>query len=419
MKTIEQILPGILLSGMLGDTPSKVAAELGYQGRTTVGRIMKGAAGKSATEEFCRRIAEKFGLSTVDLFELDRYLDLSRRFARMRPGEDTDFSKLLIHVIDNDYSDLDITVNELSELKILRHDHRETFMGMLSFVYFRQPGVDLNTLTDLLKGAFPDRPFGIAACSAYPTSPVALGHFPPRLKEIALGAMIIKNFCYDYLDAMRYAHMIPLRDLSGRTYWSDGESDRVVLLNLVRVNNDRNAYYEFYHVSRSNGRIENVAQLFFLDSGLAGVYLKDSRLTAWARYTAAENRIELKWLNEKEPPSVMERLYPGNSRELTVLDRSISDDRLSACIYDAYGISPVWNCKVADVKVSRKEIELHTVTGGCFRVSRESRSFLKSVVPDMEVMIYEDKTDGRLYAEWPALGERLSLAECGGVISAG
>ena len=411
MKTIEQILPGILLSGMLGDTPSKVAAELGYKGRTTVGRIMKGTAGQSATEEFCRRIAEKFGLTSGELFELDRYLDLGRRFANMLLNEHTDFSKMLIHVIDNDYSDLNLTVDGLSELKTLRHDNREIFMGMLSFAFFRQPGVNLNNLTELLKGALPDRPLGCAACATYPTSPVALGHFPPRLKEIALGAMIIKNFCYDYLDAMRYAHMIPLRDLSGRTYWSDGESDRVVLLNLVMVNNDRNAYYEFYNVSRSNGRIENVAQLFFLDSGLAGVYLKDSRLTAWARYTAAENRIELRWLNEEEPPSVMERLYPVNSRNLAVLDKSISDERLSACIYAAYGIQAVVNYKVVDVKVSRMDIELHTTGGGCVHVSRDSRSFLSCVGPDMEVMIYRDKADGLLYAEWPALGERVAIEE--------
>lgn len=411
MKTIEQILPEILLSGLLAPTPSQVAAALGYQGRTTVSRIMKGKAGKTATEEFCRRITERFGLTTGDLFEIDRYCDLSRRFVSMRSSTDTDLSRLLIHIIDNDYSDLDITPDELSELTILRHDNREVFMGMLSWAYFRQEGASLKELTELLKGAFPDRAYGCAACSTYPTSPVALGHLPPRLKEIALGAMIIRNFCYDYLDAMRYAHLIPLGGLSGRSYWADGERDRLVLLNLVKVNGGRNAYYEYYHVWKESRRIENVGQLLFMDSGLAGVYLKDSRLTAWARYTATENRIELKWLNEKEPPSVMERLHPENSRDLTILDKSISDEKLSACIYAAYGISPVERYRVVDVKVSRQEIELHTADGGCFRVRRDSRSFLKSVVPDMDVLVYEDKADRRLYAEWPALGERLSLAD--------
>ena len=69
------------------------------------------------------------------------------------------------------------------------------------------------------------------------------------------------------------------------------------------------------------------------------------------------------------------------------------------------------NYKVVDVKVSRKDIELHTTGGGCVHVSRDSRSFLSCVGPDMEVMIYRDKADGLLYAEWPALGERVAIEE--------
>lgn len=409
MKTLEMILPELLLSGWLGPTPSQVAADLGYRGRTTVGRIMKGCAGKEATAGFCHRINEKYGLDCDDLFKIDRYLELSRRFDRMRSKPAPDFTTILMQVIDNDYSGLDISDEEMAELMTLRHDSPLEFVGMLSFAYFRQPGSSLKALTELLRRAFPDRALGVAACSNYPSSPVALGPLPPRLKEIALGGMIIRCFCQDYVDATRYEGMIPLKGLSGRTYWSDGEQDSLIMLQTVMVNGNRNAYYEWFSVPRGGGRIENVAQLFFFDYGFAGIYLKDIRKSAWASYSATDSRIELRWLNDKVTPSVMERRWPEKSRELTELDASISDERLSERIMAAYRIDPVDRYRVVNVRVSRTEIELQTVDGTRFALDRNSLSFLRRVVADMEVLIYRDRDDNRLYAEWPDLGERLAL----------
>lgn len=410
-KSLENILPTILLSGLLGPTPSKVAAELGYSGRTTVSRIMKGNAGPAAISDFCRRIAGRFGLSTDDLMEMDRYFDLTRWFGRLCADCQLGFSEMLVRVVGDDYACLNLSPEKLSELLRLRRDRREDFMAVLSFSFFRQPGSTLEALVGRLLAAFPDNEIGRYVCSNYTTSPIALGRFPARIKDIELGALIIKSFCRDYLDSTRFAWYVPLPDLPERSYWSESDSDCYVLLKRVMVNNNRNAYYEFFHIRKTDGSIENPAQLFFTDNGLAGLHLKDERRTVWANYSAAARRLELQWLNRSVGAEVMERLQPENSQSLRRLDSTLTDERLADAVRVANGIELVARLKVIDVTISRTTLTLHTADGSRFGIDRHARSFLATVGPDMEVMVYRDTGDGLFYAEWPALGERVGLSE--------
>lgn len=411
MKTLENILPTILLSGLLGPTPSKVAATLGYSGRTTVSRIMKGSAGAAAIGDFCRRISDRFGLSTDDLFEMDRYFELTRWFTRLSAKCSIGFSEMLVRIVAEDYTCLNLQPEELSQLLRLRSNRREDFMAMLSFAYFRQSKTSPKALAELLLTSFPDNAIGRFTCSNYTTSPVALGRFPAQVKDVELGALIIKSFCHDYIDSTRFANYIPLIDVPERSYWNDGDSDRYVLLKRVMVNSNRNAYYEFFYIRKSDGHIENPAQLFFVDSGRAGLYLKDTRMTAWSDYDPTGLRLELKWLNRSTAPSVMERLLPENSQSLRRLDTSITDKLLADVVCRANGINLVAQLKVIDVTISRTRLTLHTADDSCFSIDRRTRGFLPTVSPDIEVMIYKDTDDGILYVEWPSLGERIKLSE--------
>lgn len=108
---------------------------------------------------------------------------------------------------------------------------------------------------------------------------------------------------------------------------------------------------------------------------------------------------------------VIERLLPENSQSLRQLDASITDERLTEVIRQANGIDLVARLKVVDVTISRTTLTLHTADGSRFGIDRHARSFLATVGPDMEVMVYRDTDDGLFYAEWPTLGERVGLSE--------
>lgn len=413
MKTIDEILREIVLSGLIAPTPSQVAAATGYKGRSTVIRIIKGTAKRDAIANFCDRLREHFGLSEADLRHIYESLKLSKAFARQCELTGKDFDSILTAAVDGDLTCFEpiLGSDEYASLLRMRRDKPEQFVTMLSFVYFKNPDATIDSLISLLRKAFAGNAVGTYIGTVYSDFPVARSRRPRAIKDIETGAMIIRCFCDDYTDLSGYRHMNHLRGIGVRSYWTEHEAGRIALLRAVNIEQGCNAYYELFYIYGECERLENPAQLYFLDNGLAACYLKESRRTSWAHYSATEQAIELSWIGVDglHSTSKLDRLDRANSRSLRDIDKSLSDSQLYLCSRTASGIIDLPTLKVKDVSTSRSTVTLHLTNGSNISLDRSLRRFMAEITPDMDVAIYRDATDNIIYAEWPTLGNRIPL----------
>ena len=98
----------IIESNLLATSPSQLASELGYAGRTSINRLRGETAGEEALHEFCKRVGDVFGLRVEDMETLGRIKGLTEEFAVHMMKEFGEISdsikyKIIFSFIEEDY----------------------------------------------------------------------------------------------------------------------------------------------------------------------------------------------------------------------------------------------------------------------------------------------------------------------------
>ena len=351
MKALKNILPEVLLSGLLADSPAKVASALGYAGRSTVMRIMEGSAGQSAVANFCKGIEEHFGISEDALRKIAELLAIRGDLLKHLKGLGVGFEDVMIALISGEYDALKSFASDplVAEMFRIRRDDGELMSGILSICFFKDRETTLDELICALSSRFADNAYGKYVCELSKSSPAAHSKLPPRLKVIELGAYIIRGFYADGASAYGLKGMIALKGIEGRSYWRD--ENRIVLLNPVYIGDLRGIYYEFYYVDEDGG-LDNPAQLVFSGGNQLCMILKKEHNTVWGRYELEEDLLRIKF-GDSDNEVVMTRLRKEFSRSLQEIDASLTDDSLQSVAMYSTGIRLLDDVRVDDVEIGR------------------------------------------------------------------
>lgn len=406
MKPIEEILPNILLSGLIGDSPSVIAKSLGYAGRTTVSRIMAGSAGGNAVVNFCKRLEEVYDLSEADLRFMAELLETRRKVFKGLNRLEISFEEVMVALIGDDYDALKpyIAAPVITELIRIRRDDGVKMSGILSVCFFKESEVRLEDLSAFLAGKFSDNAFGKSLSELSQYAPTVYSKLPERLKTVELGAYIIRGFYLDGSANFGIRNMIALKGITGRSYWQD--DDKIALLRPVYLNDMSNVYYEFFHIY-DDGRLENPGQLVVTDDNTLCLNLKDEKRIVWGKYELKEDRLKIMF--NGSPESYMVRLRVETSRRLSDIDKSLTDDTLRSVAMFSSRVRLVQD--VADVEIGRNWVIVVLSDGRRKRIKKDSYAFFKTVKAEDEVIVYEDLDDKRVYIEWIQSARRVALTE--------
>ena len=236
-ETISKIID----SNLLAASPSKLAAELGYAGRSTINRLRSGNAGGEDKAEFCNRLNDVTGLSYDDLIWLGRLLDSTKEFSNQMVAEFGKLSESVKHdilcaFISDDYSIFspDYKDLKLNRWLLMKGHEKEFFFFMLSLfllsdhykVFYSKhlPFIDrykliLNPLRLALKERYPKHSIGNASSASILESPMATLAYPCFLTCVRLGGAVLKGYTSVYSEASMHDSMIKIDGLPERSFW--------------------------------------------------------------------------------------------------------------------------------------------------------------------------------------------------------
>lgn len=396
---------------MLGDTPAQVSRQLGYSGRMTVNRILNETAGTAAIAEFCNRLEAEFGLGSEQIITFAWFLDACKDLEKLLDTLGVSPESGIDALIQGDFQIFEQLSgsSELYRLKQMRKYDCHSLSGVLSFMFFRKLGESIDDLKAWLAERYSDNAFGwyVGALSGY--SPLAYSKYPQRLKDIDLGASIIKSYFSGSGVEESLKKMKPLPGIVGRSYWKDDSGNNILLLPVTLGDGDA-VYYEVFYVN-DRKEIENLAQLIYGGEDYVCFIIKNEKKTTWAKIKFDSDKISLDWTESGGGFTEMRRLDIGKSSYLSSLDGSITHDSLLSIIRHASGIEEIGGISISDISVSRNQIVIHLSDGNRLSIDKTSHDFLNTVTPDMELLLYRDLENNKVYIEWTQLARRVALTE--------
>ena len=307
----------IIESNLLAVSPSKLAAELGYTGRTTINRLRTGTAGDEATREFCKRLIDVVGLHEDDIITVGRMIDLTDELTYQMQkdcGELSDSKKfnILCSFIDNDYSIFSASYRELELNKwlLLKGHEKDMFFYMLALFFLRDK-VDifynksvnaeeryrlvLESLQRKLEEKYPKHSIGNGISIGLLETPLARLAYPCFLTAIRLGGILLQGYVSNYSDANNHELIIKIPGLPDRSFWDEGDNrNEVTFLKYVTVNDKGNGLYEYFKYNIQTGKTENECHLYFYGEKNMGFYLKKERGLMFGHYSYDGSTLKLK-----------------------------------------------------------------------------------------------------------------------------
>lgn len=432
-----EILGKIIESNLLAASPSRLAAELGYAGRTTVNRLKNGFAGEEATEDFCKRLNDLIGFTNDDLIWIGSLLECFEDFSAQMTAEfgtlpENTKYKIIFSFISDNYS---IFSTEYRDLKLnrwllMKGHEKEFFFLMLSFFllsehtksfYNKNLSITdryksiLDPLRKALREKYPKHTIGNTLASRILETPMAKLAFPNFLTCIRIGGVILKGYISVYSEASMHDIMIKIDGLPERSFWDEGENkNEVTFLRFMAVNDKGNGIYEYFTFNFMTGKAENPAQLYFYGDKDFGLFLKKERKLVFGNYNFDDEttlRVILFTDRDKKSEYVWKRLSPEKSERVREIDRLFTTGYINNLRYAALGMELSCGVIISEVAVTKTKVILLTPEGARFSIPRDSYPFLKSVTPDMTPLAYRDFDNNGLYIEWEELGCRIALEE--------
>ena len=429
-----EIISKIINSNLLAASPSMLAADLGYAGRSTINRLRTGTAGEEATQEFSKRIVDVIGLHKDDIETVGRLIDLTDEFydeMKKEKGEAVDSLKyeIVFSFIEDDYSMFSETYRQLwlNKWLLLKGHEKEMFFYMLALYLLgdktksfykktlkaeeRYRNV-LEPLQKILEERYSRHTIGNSISVGLLETPLARLAYPCFLTSVRLAGVLLKGYVSDYSDAANHELIIKIPGLPDRSFWDEGENrNEVTFLKYVPVNDKGNGLYEYFKYNIQTGKTENECQLYFYGEKNMGLFLKKERGLVFGHYSFHGNslKIELKANRQTQATFVWKRLTPESSQKVREIDKLFTESYLNNIIYESLGIEMSCGVVVNEVLVTKTKIVLMTLQGDKYSISRNSYPWLKEVTPDIIPMAYRDRSDNKIYMEWKELGGRIAL----------
>lgn len=426
----------IIESNLLAPSASKLAADLGYAGRTTINRLRTETAGDEATDEFCKRIMDVVGLHEDDIETVGRMIDLTDELTSQMQkeyGELSDSIKFNIacSFLDDNYSLFSPSYRdlELNKWLLLKGHEKEMFFYVLAFFLLRDESKSfyrgnryaeeryrqiLEPLQKLLEERYPKHSIGNGISTGLLETPLSRLAYPCFLTAIRLGGILLQGYVSNYSDANNHELIIKIPGLSDRSFWDEGEDRNIVtFLKYIPVNDKGNGLYEHFQYNIQTGKTENFAHLYFYGEKNMGLFLKKDRSVFFGHYSFDGNNLHLvlKPRRDKTFEYSWKRLTPETSQRVSEIDRLFTESYINNVKYESLGMDVSCGIIISEVAITKTKVILMTHEGNKFSISRNSYPFLTSATPDMIPLAYRDMDNNKIYIEWEQLGCRIPLEE--------
>lgn len=426
----------IINSNLLAASASKLAADLGYAGRTTINRLRTETAGEEAIQEFCRRVNDMAGLHENDIETVGRLVELSEELTFQMQKECDELSdstkfKIVCSFIDDDYSLFSQSYRELELNKwlLLKGHEKEMFFYVLALFLLRDKSDSfyqgdlearerykclLEPVQKLLLEKYPKHSIGNGISSGLFETPLACLAYPCFLTAIRLGGVLLKGYVSDYSDAANHELIIKIPGLPDRSFWDEGEDRNIVtFLKYLPVNEKGNGLYEHFQYNIQTGKTMNECQLYFYGERNMGLFLKKERSLFFGNYSFDGQNLHfnLKPSRDKNFEYTWKLVTPEKSQKIREINRLFTEAYLNNVIYESLGLEVSCGIVVNEVIVTKSRIILKLFGGDKYSISRTAYPWLKEATPDMVPMAYRDKSDNRIYIEWQQIGGRIAFEE--------
>lgn len=431
LQTLQRVLPTQLLAPSM----SALAATLGYSGRNSFYRIIKGEAGPDSISNLLQRLEVHLHADIPALLRMEAAISNAADFRRLISPEfhmdypDWQYQALLAFIAGHyDYFSPHFKNGDLQTILRLRLSDPHAFYNMLALFYINslpygfykrnkthreRCAAILEPLGNRLKDIFPGNGLGLTSAYAYSLSEIYNAESRTLWSLVESMAIMLEAFASPVKTVEKDGRYRLLPGLSERSYWQGADSDKVLLLWLRRSRELATGHYELFSIDRVSGAPQCLASIYLLSEEIASVFTKRDSNTRMAVYTYIDAILSFQWEDPDGDPmqtgNKWSLLSTAASQSLRELDRSLTDDTLIREMARSEGFDYDFALQPADVMISRSKLTLHLKDGSRHSCSIDSAPFIRSLTPEEPLMVCRTLTDGRVFAIWPEIRQSIPL----------
>lgn len=434
-QNILQTLQTVLPTELLAPSMSALAKTLGYSGRNSLYRVLKGEAGTTSIDGLLNRLEKHLNADVATLLRMEAAIRNATDFNRIiKPEFKQDYPawqyQAILAFIVHDYSNFspDFQNGNLRQILLFEHSDPRAFYNMLAWFYINalapkfydrnkthreRCAAIMEPLGERLKAIFPENGMGVSAAYAYSISDVYNAEAQNLWSLVESMATMLQAFASPIGTTENDCRCRLLPGIPHRSYWKGSDPDKVLLM-WIRPGRERaTGHYELFSICRQSGAIKGIASIFFLSEDIASVFTKRDSNTQMTVYSHDAETLAFEW--EKPDADPMQTgnkwtlLPPSASQSLRELDRSLTDDALIREMARSEGFEYDYSSQPADVILSLHKLTLILKNGNRYSVDIEFAPFLRNINPCEPLIVCRQISDDRDFVIWPEIRQSIPL----------
>ena len=434
-QDILKTLQTVLMTELLAPSMSALAKKLGYTGRNSLYRILKGEAGQASVDTLISRLETHLNTDVYALLRMEAAINNAADFNRLiKPEFRQDYPQwqyqAILTFIIRDYSNFspDFQNGNLRQILLFERNDPRAFHNMLAWFYIKSLGVRfydprqshrercaaiMEPLGERLKDIFPGNGLALAHAYAYSLSEIYNSETQNLWSLVeSMGAMLAAFASPIGITEKDCGYRL-IPGIANRTYWQGSDPDKALLMWIRPGREPGIGHYELFSVCRRSGSLEGVASIYILSEEIASVFTKRDSNSRMAMYRHDGKSFSFEWEKpDADPMQTGNRwtfLPRSASQSLRELDRSLTDDALTREMARSEGFEYDSYRQPADVIMSRQKLTLVLKDGSRYAFDIDSAPFLRDMNPNEPMMICRQMADGRDFAIWPEIRQSIPL----------
>lgn len=434
-RNILQTLQTVLSTELLAPSMSALAKTLGYSGRNSLYRVVKGEAGTTSIDGLLSRLESHLNADVDALLRMEAAIRNAADFNRLiKPEFRQDYPEwqyqAILAFIVHDYSNFspDFQNGNLRQILLFERSDTRAFYNMLAWFYIKslapkfynrtkthreRCAAIMESLGERLKAIFPENGLGVSSAYAYSMSEVYNAEAQNLWSLVESMATMIQAFASPICTTEKDCRYRLIPGLPQRSYWKGSDPDKVLLMWIRPGREPATGHYELFSVSRETGAIKGIASIFILSEEIASVFSKHDSKTRMAVYSHDADTLTFEWeKTDADPMQTGNRLTllsPSASKSLRELDRSLTDDSLTREMALSEGFDYDFSKQPADVIMSRHKLTLLLKDGHRYSIDMEFAPFLRDINPGEPIMVCRQISDNRVFVIWPEIRQSIPL----------
>lgn len=435
-QDILKTLQTVLATELLAPSMSALASKLGYSGRNSLYRILKGEAGKASVDNLLNRIETCLNTDVSALLRMEAAIVNASDFNRLVRPEfrqdypDWQYQAVLTFIIhEYGYFSPDFQNGDLNIILNFERTDPWSFYNMLAWFYIKaiapkfydrrlthreRCAAILEPLGDRLNKIFPGNGLGLSHAYAYSISEIYNAETQNLWSLVESMSAMLAAYASPIATTAKDCRYLLLPGISIRSYWQGSDPDKVLLLWLRPGREPATGHYELFAIGRKDGALEGLASIFIMNDQIASVFTKRNANTRLTVYTYnKDERLSFEWEDPDADPmqtgNVWTLINPSASQSVRELDHTLTDDVLLREMARSEGFEYDSLRQPKDVILTRNKLMLILNDGSRHSFDIESAPFLRDINPNEPILVCRQHSDAREFAIWPEIRQSIPL----------